>query len=376
MYKLLLCWRYLKTRYLAFACIISVMLGVATLIVVNSVMNGFSTKLKTLLHGVLSDVVMEGHSMEGFYDPVGKIARIRKDPYLHARIESMAITLESFAMVQYRNINGEVATRPVRVMGVELKSRSEVGGFHEHLASYRDAVAQGRPAPAPSFQLPDAIRRHFADGEQRLMLHREQEHQEALRRFQEAKDRQMPLRVIEPIPGIDPEVQKFMAGLERGKPAAAPVPPPMAVPHAPRLPSGVIVGHLIAHFKYTDPKTKELKEAQSIQLGHSIVLTTVSGGEKLMPVYDSFVVVDYFQSQMSEYDANCVFIPLEHLQTLRSMDNRASNILIKLKNYQEAKNVVDALSVLFEDDKLGIHTWEEKQGPLLKAIEIDRKSVV
>ena len=33
MYKLLLCWRYLKTRYLAMACIISVMLGVATLIV-------------------------------------------------------------------------------------------------------------------------------------------------------------------------------------------------------------------------------------------------------------------------------------------------------------------------------------------------------
>ena len=46
MYKLLLCWRYLKTRYLALACIISVMLGVATLIVVNSVMNGFSTKLR------------------------------------------------------------------------------------------------------------------------------------------------------------------------------------------------------------------------------------------------------------------------------------------------------------------------------------------
>ena len=38
MYKLLLCWRYLRTRYLAFVCIVSVMLGVATLIVVNSVM--------------------------------------------------------------------------------------------------------------------------------------------------------------------------------------------------------------------------------------------------------------------------------------------------------------------------------------------------
>src|SRR5438105_8924618 len=86
MYKLLLCWRYLKTRYLAFACIISVMLGVATLIVVNSVMSGFSTKLRTLLHSVLSDVVIEAHTMEGLDDPASMIARIRKDSYLDSQI--------------------------------------------------------------------------------------------------------------------------------------------------------------------------------------------------------------------------------------------------------------------------------------------------
>ena len=90
MYKLLLCWRYLKTRYLALACIISVMLGVATLIVVNSVMSGFSTKLRDRLHGLLSDIVMEAHGMEGFADPQGKMARIREHPFLGPRIEAMA----------------------------------------------------------------------------------------------------------------------------------------------------------------------------------------------------------------------------------------------------------------------------------------------
>ena len=44
MYKLLLCWRYLRTRYIALASIISVTLGVATMIVVNSVMEGFSQR--------------------------------------------------------------------------------------------------------------------------------------------------------------------------------------------------------------------------------------------------------------------------------------------------------------------------------------------
>ena len=66
MYKLLLCVRYLQTRYLAFICIVSVMLGVATLIVVNAVMSGFSTKLKDRLHGVLSDVVIDTDRMDGF----------------------------------------------------------------------------------------------------------------------------------------------------------------------------------------------------------------------------------------------------------------------------------------------------------------------
>src|SRR5438094_4923133 len=86
MYKLLLCWRYLKTRYLAMACIISVMLGVATLIVVNSVMSGFSTRLRDRLHGLLSDVVIEAHGMEGFADPRGKMAKIRRHAYLGPRI--------------------------------------------------------------------------------------------------------------------------------------------------------------------------------------------------------------------------------------------------------------------------------------------------
>ena len=41
MYKLLLCWRYLRTRWIALASVVSVTLGVATMIVVNSVMEGF-----------------------------------------------------------------------------------------------------------------------------------------------------------------------------------------------------------------------------------------------------------------------------------------------------------------------------------------------
>ena len=56
MYKLLLCVRYLRTRYIALASIISVMLGVATMIVVNSVMAGFTTEMRDRIHGFLADI--------------------------------------------------------------------------------------------------------------------------------------------------------------------------------------------------------------------------------------------------------------------------------------------------------------------------------
>ena len=59
MYKLLLCWRYLRTRYIALASIISVMLGVATMIVVNSVMAGFSSEMQGRIRGIICDVVFE-----------------------------------------------------------------------------------------------------------------------------------------------------------------------------------------------------------------------------------------------------------------------------------------------------------------------------
>src|SRR5215207_5191151 len=117
LYKLLLCWRYLRTRYLALACIISVMLGVATLIVVNSVMSGFSTKLKERLHALLSDVVVESKHFDGMGDVEQKLAAIQNDPYLRDKVEAVTPTMETFALLQFQ-LGGENFTKYVRVIGV------------------------------------------------------------------------------------------------------------------------------------------------------------------------------------------------------------------------------------------------------------------
>src|SRR5438552_1081988 len=154
MYKLLLCWRYLLTRYLALACIISVMLGVATLVVVNSVMSGFSTKLRERLHSLLSDVLIEATSLDGFANPGEKMARIRNDPFLKDRIEVMSPTLEAPAMIQFRMPTGELMTRPVRLIGIDVESRAQLGGFAEHLANQKN---RGKP----SFEVPPEAQRRY-----------------------------------------------------------------------------------------------------------------------------------------------------------------------------------------------------------------------
>jgi lipoprotein-releasing system permease protein len=326
MYKLLLCWRYLRTRYLALACVVSVMLGVATLIVVNSVMSGFSGKLKDRLHGLLSDVDIEALTYYGFADPQGKMERIRRDPFLGEKIEAMTATIEVFAMLQFR-WRGEMLMRPVRVIGIEPESRARVGGFADYLVDDHK-----NPLP-PSFELSPDARQHYED------LH----HQ--------------PRLMLQPMP--DP-------------PAPGEKPPPAPPPETPYVPRCAIVGFGIGHFRNPEAHANdENKDITSLELGDDIILTTVSG-VRLSPVEARFTVCSYFNSGLSEYDANYVFVPIDYLQQLRTMEDRASAIQIKLKDYREADLVVKALKDLFPVGTYQVTTWEKKQGPLLAAIAIEK----
>src|SRR6266849_5214403 len=99
MYKLLLCWRYLRTRWIALASIVSVTLGVATMIVVNSVMAGFSHEMQDRIHGILSDLVLESHDLNGFHNAEWHMEQIRQiaGPY----IAGMTPTVVVPAMLNY-----------------------------------------------------------------------------------------------------------------------------------------------------------------------------------------------------------------------------------------------------------------------------------
>lgn len=328
MYKLLLCWRYLLTRYLALACIISVMLGVATLIVVNSVMGGFSTKLKERLHGLLSDVLVESISFSGFDNPDEKMKWIWESP-IGDKIETMTPTIEIFAMLQFQ-CHGELVMRPVRLIGVEPKGRAQISGFAEYL------VNQDGTRAAPSFELSEQAQQRY-------------------------RRRHPPLEFPMPIP----------IALDPNKP-----PPPDPPVTREKVPVGIIPGNALVSYreKPIKPGTKP-EDIYLLQPGDDLIIYTVSG-QKMEAVKDRFTVCSYFKSEMSEYDSNYVYVPLDYLQRLRTMENRVTCIQMKLKDYnRDAKLVTDTLRAMFPTPPRAnyqVATWEEKQGPLLAAISIEK----
>lgn len=349
-YKLLLCVRYLQTRYLAFICIVSVMLGVATLIVVNAVMSGFSTKLKTRLHGILSDVVIDTERMDGFvkYDNQGRpvfdhngqvvgfspnemIARIKEHGPLWEKIEAVSPTIEVFAILQF-NFQGQRQSKPVKVIGIDAPSRAGVGGFTEYLVRQNGAAN-------PSFALtPQALNRH-----------------EENKRMRGGPEVIAPPPSRPLIPGQipEPDDNAMQAGM------------PVAKLH------GVVPGYSLAHFRFRNDQGQVVEEAV-LKEGDDVTITTVGGGE-IRPVWGTFLITDYMKTEMSEYDASFVYVPLEQLQAIRGMPDRCTALQIKLRNYEADKfYVTNELRKMFPHPEVRVDSWEERQGPLLSAIEVER----
>jgi lipoprotein-releasing system permease protein len=114
----------------------------------------------------------------------------------------------------------------------------------------------------------------------------------------------------------------------------------------------------------------------TLGLGDKVSLLTIGGapeaGDEIDAVKRNFVVADYIKTEMSEYDANYVYVPLDYLQRERRMEGRATAIQIKLKDYADAPAVVERLEKLFKGAPVTVMTWEQKQGPLLAAISIEK----
>ena len=344
MYKLLLSWRYLRTRYLALASIISVMLGVATLIVVNSVMEGFATKLKNRLRGIQADVLIEARSINDGMPNIEQKMDLVKEK-LGDRLAGISPVIDGWAILQFRmNKYGPTISRNVRVIGVDPATKSQVGEFAQHLQN-----SANKTDPANCLKVEGRIADVHANNYPRF-------------------------------PYYEPRPPQRIGS--NGVQQPPPPEPPELTPEEQKL-YGAIVGWGMATYRNRDAKAGESNnDVPIIEPGDEITLimasrTDLEGHDGSRgypkPIPATFVVTDLSKCDMSEFDSNIIYLDIKDMQKLRTMQGRATSLLIKLKDYdRDAKAVVNILQGEFHPSYYLVETWEQKQGPILSAIGIER----
>jgi len=374
MYKYLLATRYLRTRFIALASIISVMLGVATMIVVNSVMAGFSVEMKDRLHGVLADVIISTASMNGVADAgrwMDMIENIGGD-----QIDGMTTSVEVYGMMTFKYAN-EPITRPVTLVGIEPRGKASVGPLKEYLGSFQDGLRD--PNSEPNWELTDEAKEYREN-----WVFRGSWEETAEPNWPEFDGTPEP---ASPVEATDSETPNFSEGTS---PAVTPpkdeiVNPFLAqeaaqekesdptAPHKGRA----YIGHGLISYQMTDPKTGKMVDRLMVRPGDDIQLSTVNTAMPPGPVSLGVTVVDILKTGMSEYDSNLVYCNLDYLQDVRGMVHPGTNvrdfttIQIKLKDYSQAGELVKKLRAAFPPDMFIVQTWEDKQGPLLAAVEME-----
>jgi lipoprotein-releasing system permease protein len=396
MYKAFLSLRYLKTRYIALASIVSVMLGVATMIVVNGVMKGFTSEMRNRIQGLLSDIVIESNSLDGQPDAPRNFELVRS--VAGDKIAGMTATVEVWGLMSFE-YHGQWQTRPITLIGIVPEQKDTVGPLRQYLESYRDTRDGDkvlRPAlrsfdVRPSWELTDEGR-----------TWREKAVEE--RKWQEQFDHPIgtpPISgaagsAVTPVshaetPGRTPVVAQSpqTPSDKNADPFAPPEmesPPPIEANTAPAdeaalMPARLYVGAGLIRFPHEDPKTGKIDTIEMVRPGDDVKISTVKAGRPPDKTSFDATVVDIFKCGMSEYDSNLVFCNLEALQEVRMMidhehpnDQRGkaiTSIQIKLKDFADAPEVIERLQAVFSPGIWTIKTWEQKQGPLLQAVEIE-----
>ena len=352
MYRFILCQRYLRTRYIALASIISVTLGVATMIVVNSVMAGFGTEMRNRIQGILSDVIVSTRSMNGEFDPEGQKELVRQ--LVGKYISGVTAVIEIPGMLSYK-YGGEYIPHPITLVAIDPASKSEVGPLGDYLMSYQSQSENNVTRPAErSKDVPVGWELTTAAKAERI--HRELIQKKRMGHAPQVAD--------------NDNDDFFQANAQAVEPTTEPGEP---------LDARLFIGIGMAQFTQTDPETQQLKTYEMIKPGDDVKISTIKAGTP-DPVHFSATVVDTFKTGMSEYDSSLVYCNLEYLQRARNMIQKNpdgtevggfTSLQIKLKDYKDAPKVIDILRGSFPGERYIVKTWEQQQGPLLAAVDVE-----
>ena len=135
-----------------------------------------------------------------------------------------------------------------------------------------------------------------------------------------------------------------------------------------RLQRGVVLGRLLADHLVVLP-------------GDSIGVLTPGDGtpNPLMgyptPRMDRLEVTGIFDTGMYEYDNGSVYMSLATAQALAGIGNSVTGIEVRAPNRDEAVAVGESIRNAFGEFNVRVINWEEQNGPLFKALRLEKLSM-
>ncbi len=127
MYKLFVSLRYLRSRKISFFAIAGVAVGVMTLIVVMSVMNGFDHELRSRIRGTLAHIIIQKGGMYGLEDYKQVIEKVKSFDH----VDACAPYVEGPALIKVRGRKEFVYFK-----GIDPLAEAGVGDFTSYITPF------------------------------------------------------------------------------------------------------------------------------------------------------------------------------------------------------------------------------------------------
>ena len=108
--------------------------------------------------------------------------------------------------------------------------------------------------------------------------------------------------------------------------------------------------------------------------GDDITLTTAKGNITAfgtIPRIQSYKVGGLFNTGMSTYDSNFVYMPLDYAQTFLDMENLVNYIEIFISNPDDAVNISASINNMLSPDNRSI-TWQSQNSSFVSALTVER----
>lgn len=329
--------RYIRNRALSYISVLIIGFSVIFLVVIPSVMNGFSVEFRNKVRGTLSDLMVWGprpfsfpaeESYAAYRDPEERKAvqqELLNNIYRKMRdvegVEEISPYVDNPALYKHRK---RIDYCFLRGMKPELESK--VTKFEEYILS---------PRKIYEIRYEEEIRRGGPLAEA---------HKESLKELPEKPDiTTIYKRLNEGYRPYDDENRRMKK----------------------KYP-GVLVGIYFLKF-------------YELNVGDIIELSTASDSNEVTE-NNKFVIVGAFQSGFYEPDRRKLFMSIESAQRFVNVEKRISGISIKCKKGYEAKDVRTLIGnyvgVLIEQGifprRSPAQTWEEKDQNLLKAVRMEK----